>query len=261
MESFEISSLFTLSTPSEQAMILTLHSCANLNVYDSSKHHLGYNSTTGSLDVEIPNSDFFIDTDGTQYALLFTNGTYQVDLVGTSSGEYHLNIVGALNGNVVLDNCLNGAIFAQEKQEFSAVISETSVTFYMCAHIDINPATLNLESKGNWITAYIELSEGFDMQNVDISSIMLNGTISVALSAPIAIGDYDNDGISDLMVKFDRQAVANLILKNCQFIGTTGTMALTITGKLKDGTLFQGRATIRVIMPKLKGSGRFATPV
>jgi hypothetical protein len=109
---------------------------------------------------------------------------------------------------------------------------------------------LNLGSKGNWITAYIELGESLDMQNVDVSSILLNGTIPVASSAPVAFGDHDNDGIPDLMVKFDRQAVASLVLQNYQFSGKSGTVTLTLTGKLNDGTLFKGSATITVILPK-----------
>jgi hypothetical protein len=120
---------------------------------------------------------------------------------------------------------------------------------------DIDPDTLNLRSRGQWITAYIELPEGYDVADINVSTLVLNDTIPAELR-PIAVGDYDNDAIPDLMVKFDRQAVINLILQNYQFMDRFGTVALTITGKLYDGTPFQGTDTIRIIMPMPRGPFR-----
>jgi hypothetical protein len=99
---------------------------------------------------------------------------------------------------------------------------------------------------GKWITAYIELPEGYNVSDVNISSILLNGTIPVDMSAPITVGDYDNDGIPDLMVKFNRTAVCQLILsKGIKY----GNVTLMLSGKLYDGTEFEGSDTIRVRMP------------
>ncbi len=120
------------------------------------------------------------------------------------------------------------------------------------ATLDINPNTLSLRSEGKWITAYIELPEGYKVEDINVSSIMLNETIP-ALPMPIRIGDYDNDTIPDMMVKFDRQAVIQYIINNIDieelFEKRFITIALTITGYLYDGTLFQGTDTIRIIMP------------
>ncbi len=71
--------------------------------------------------------------------------------------------------------------------------------------IDIDPDTLNLKSKGKWVTVYIELSEGFDVEDIDIDTLELEGI--PAEDSPTEIGDYDDDGIPDLMVKFDRKAL------------------------------------------------------
>jgi hypothetical protein len=116
------------------------------------------------------------------------------------------------------------------------------------ANIDFNPDTLNLKSKGQWITAYIELPEGYDVNDINVSSIMLNATVP-AEPTPTAIGDYDSDGIPDLMVKFDRASVQQYILDNVPTEARFMTTVLTITGKLNDGTLFQGSGTIRIIFP------------
>jgi len=108
------------------------------------------------------------------------------------------------------------------------------------ATVDLDPDTLNLRSKGKWITAYIELPEGYDVNDIDISTIKLNDDVEAELK-PTAVGDYDNDGIPDLMIKFDRQKVIQLIGDSSE------TATLTITGKLYDGTPFEASDDITTI--------------
>jgi len=122
--------------------------------------------------------------------------------------------------------------------------------------IDIDSDTLNLKSRGKWITSYIELPEGYNVADINVSTLMLNETISAELR-PIAIRDYDNDAIPDLMVKFDRAKVISYILANVNMTELIEkrsiTVTLTITGKLYNGTPFQGSDTIRIIMPMPRG--------
>ncbi|UCE38659.1 MAG: hypothetical protein JSW00_05365 [Thermoplasmata archaeon] len=102
------------------------------------------------------------------------------------------------------------------------------------ATINIDPDTLNLKSKGRWITAYITLSDPYHVNDIDISSVMLEDTL------PAEWGDVQND---TLMVKFDRAEVED-------FIGTSQeNIELTITGELANGTQFEGSDAIRVIEP------------
>jgi N-acetylneuraminic acid mutarotase len=111
--------------------------------------------------------------------------------------------------------------------------------------VDIDPNTLSLKSNGRWVTAYIELPEGYDVSDINVSTIMLNGTVPSELR-PTAIGDYDSDGVPDLMVKFNRTAVSELVLS--QSI-KYGNVTLTMTGELYDGTTFEGSDVIRARMP------------
>ncbi|MCS7367684.1 MAG: hypothetical protein NDF52_07385 [archaeon YNP-WB-062] len=67
----------------------------------------------------------------------------------------------------------------------------------------------------------------------------MNETIP-AEPRPINVGDYDNDGVEDLMVKFDMQAVKSILI--------VGTQTITITGTVS-GIPFQGTDTIKVISP------------
>jgi hypothetical protein len=123
------------------------------------------------------------------------------------------------------------------------------------ATFDITPETLNLKSNGEWITGYIELPECYDVNDISLSTILLinqSGEIitPVDLTAPVTYGDYDNDGISDLMIKFNRTIVVDYF--NAKDVIDDGTgidyyVDLTITGKLIDETPFEGWDTIRVI--------------
>jgi hypothetical protein len=121
------------------------------------------------------------------------------------------------------------------------------------ATVDIDPNTLNLKSYGEWITGYIELPEGYDVADIDVSSILLNDTIP-AEADPICIDDYDSDGILDLMVKFDRANVISYVVANINIakLNEEGSMiiTLTVTGTLNDGTLFEGSDTIRILRPR-----------
>jgi hypothetical protein len=123
------------------------------------------------------------------------------------------------------------------------------------ATVDIQPQALNLRSIGKWITVYIEFPKGYDVSNINVSTIMLNDTIPIE-PKPMVIGDYDNDSIPDLMVKFDRQQVINYIMANVDmsrlYEERFMTITLTVTGKLNNSTPFQGSDTIKIILPMPK---------
>jgi len=117
---------------------------------------------------------------------------------------------------------------------------------YIPATLDIDPNTLNLGSKGNWITSYIEFPEDYDVNDINVSSIVLNDTVLLQ-PKPIEIGDYDNDAIPDLMVKFDRAKVIEYISEHVPITQKFMNIELTVTGYLNDGTPFQGTDTIKII--------------
>jgi len=120
------------------------------------------------------------------------------------------------------------------------------------ATIDIHPNALNLRSMGEWITCYIELPEGYNVSDIDIYSIRLNDTFPVSLlpkppvPVPTEIGDYDNDTIPDLMVKFNMTELTSHIY---HVLGIKhGNVTLTITGIVNE-TPFEGKDTIKVLLP------------
>lgn len=112
------------------------------------------------------------------------------------------------------------------------------------ATVDIDPNTLDLKSQGKWITAYITLPEGYDVGDIDISSIQLDGIIAAAWG-----NDCEDDA---LMVKFDREAVI-AYLKD-KGLALPAEVTLTVTGDIGD-LMFEGSDTIRVIEPPKPPAG------
>ncbi|MCH7909518.1 MAG: hypothetical protein IIB38_07875, partial [Candidatus Hydrogenedentes bacterium] len=92
----------------------------------------------------------------------------------------------------------------------------------IAALIDIDPDTLNTNSHGQWITAFITLPEGFAVSDIDHDSIQIQsvigstcGDLEASLPADVAgftpqEGDRDEDDIADLTVKFDRQLLLSM---------------------------------------------------
>ncbi len=100
------------------------------------------------------------------------------------------------------------------------------------ADVRINPRTINLASKGNWITCYIWLPDGYDVADIDPNSIRLEDEIKP----------------DSLRLDGEQQvAIARFTREDAQTTLEVGDINLKITGQLNDGTGFEGNDIIRVI--------------
>jgi hypothetical protein len=110
----------------------------------------------------------------------------------------------------------------------------------LAAAVDIDPNSLNLRSRGRWITCYIELPEGYDVNDIDVASVRFEGSLPPA-EKPYGVGDEDEDEIPDLMVKFARAEAGSLL--------TVGdSVEVTVSGMVL-GETFLGTDVIKVFMP------------
>lgn len=114
------------------------------------------------------------------------------------------------------------------KPAFSSAPVDFTITEIINAIIEIDPGKLNIESEGKWVTAHIELPEGYNVADIDVSSIELNGVIAEETSAKIS--DHK------LKVKFNRASVQSIL--------SPGVNIVTITGTLTSGIKFEGTDTI-----------------
>jgi PKD repeat protein len=168
------------------------------------------------------------DSDGEilLYNWNFGDGNTSIDMVANHSyscpGIYFVNLT--VSDNDDLTNMIQKIIVVSSKLQ---------------ATIDIDPDTLNLNSTGKWITCHIEFPDGYKVEDIDINTIMLNDVLP-ANTQPTNISDYDQDGIPDLMVKFDRQNIIDILEPG-------DNVEIIITGQLIDGTKFEGIDFIDVI--------------
>lgn len=126
------------------------------------------------------------------------------------------------------------------------IISLRPALLPITSDVNVDPDSLNVNSKGRWITCYLELPENYSVAEINVSSILLNQTIR-AEAHPTGIGDEDADGILDLMVKFNRTDVEGLVLANTSMASRFTEVVFTVTGSMQDGILFQGSDTTRII--------------
>jgi len=251
--------------PKLRLLVTKLKSPGELRVYDSQGRVTGL--VNGEIKNEIPGAEYSDDT----VTIFFPSDAYTYEVVGTATGIYGLTIISIEDGNATTFTATDiptapGAVhqytidwdaLSQGEEGVTVEVDSdgdgifehtftsdgelTSDDFMLqtVTTIDFDPDTLNLQSKGKWVTTYIELPEGCDVSAINVSTVMLNETVPAELH-PTGIGDYDSDGIADLMVKFDRQAVIDML-------PVGDAVNVTVTGELYDRTPFEGSGTIRVI--------------
>jgi len=222
---------FMVNTANDAPSAPTLHSPSEGSSLDTLNPALSINNASD------PDSDTL-----TYDFEIYTNGTLIQSITGIPqdiSGITSVTLTTALSDNTTY----NWRVRAYDGDRYGAWMDMTTFSTHLpvtniTATINFDPNTLNKKDNGKWVVVYIELPTGYNVSNIQISSILLNGTIH-AEAWPYSIGDYDKDGIPDLMIKFKRADVINLLPNGdrVQLLvnGTVGT------------TTFEGVDTIRVI--------------
>ncbi len=99
------------------------------------------------------------------------------------------------------------------------------------AEARILPRTINLASKGKWITCYIWLSDDYDVTDIDPGSVMLERQIK---AEQFTVDEQKQVATAT----FDREDVQSIL--------DVGDIKLTITCQLIDGTYFEATDIVQV---------------
>ena len=182
------------------------------------------------------------------------------DVYGNAGGDWtpHISDQYGINGNISLDPlfclednperpltvqssspCAPGLRLECEGMGAAGIGCRLGVA----VDIEIEPKVLNSRSRGRWITCYIELGEGLDPGSIDVATVILNDSIPAELH-PTGVGDHDDDGITDRMVKFPRSRVMAVL-------AGFGDIEVRVSGEIS-GLLFVGADTVRVLCANLK---------
>jgi hypothetical protein len=187
-----------------------------------------------------------IPGDGT-YSATFSqyndDGTYVFDLTAVTSGA------STFSGESLFISA-GDPTSAQPVPDFVRIASATAVVSgvpdFVVATVEYGPETLNLKSRGKYVTAYIELPDSFDPVEIDVAFITITAIDGIninpipAETRPTHVGDFDSDGTPDLMVKFSRSALQQVL--------TPGMRNIQLEG-LVDGQFFIGERSVGVIRP------------
>ena len=254
---------FMFYRPDRQRISAVVASPVELRVYDSEGRVSGL--VDGITMEEIPGSECFNNTVIVHYPV----GSYGFEVVGADEGSYGLTITTvARSGNTAFTaiDIPTGvrAVHQYSIDWIALLLDEKGVTVMVDADDDgvfehcfttgseltgdefvlktetiltIDPETLNLQAPGKWITAYIELPEGYAAEDIDI------GMVQLLYSGSELHADWGDlqDGV--FMAKFDWATVAGW------FEGLHDEeVELTVAGEV-NGIEFEGTGTIRVIDP------------
>ena len=105
----------------------------------------------------------------------------------------------------------------------------------LLATLEMDPgARFGPEHPGAWATARIELPAGLPVQDIDLSTLLLNESIALE-KGTVSVGDSDDDGVPDLTVNFSGKEAARCLKPSA------AAVELVISGKLKNGLPFEAR--------------------
>jgi hypothetical protein len=176
-----------------------------------------------------------------------TVALYYFDGVAWSSSSIH-------NQRVALDSGTAAYVEGEITHTSLYALLRTAVKTGPSVGVTLSPQVLNLNSRGEYISAELGFSEGagcFRLDTVRISAV--NGAALAEPVYPVKAGGKKKGGYAvqcaAAAVKFEREAVAAVLPANA-------VATITVSGTLNDGTAFAADAALRTIkhsMPNAAG--------
>ncbi|GGC84045.1 hypothetical protein GCM10007216_13350 [Thalassobacillus devorans] len=131
-----------------------------------------------------------------------------------------------------------------DRDEEGNIILGDFLQFQVNAQADITPPVINKhkgqnETGGPKAAVYIKLQEGFNLRDIKIDSVRLNGELEpLKNQKKNPVVDYDEDGELELKVQFSRNKLASTL--------ETGEQEVSVTGQLNSGLPFETTVTVTV---------------
>lgn len=180
---------------------------------------------------------------GATFSQYSDDGTYSFELVAQSVGGSTFS-----GEDVFIDagNPSNARPVPDFVRIGTATAIVTAVPDFIVATVEIGPETINLKSRGRFVTAYLELPRGFAPEDIRVSTVSITAVDGLpiapitARAKPTEIADFDNDGIGDLMVKFNRDAIQKVLSPSMRTLRIEG---------FASNILFVGERAVAVIDP------------
>jgi hypothetical protein len=92
--------------------------------------------------------------------------------------------------------------------------------------------------------SYVELPVEYDPADVVLETVMFNGVVLADAKFFVTDGDFNGNGIPDLMFKFSRSEIEDILTEGEE-------VEVTVTGEIRDTIYFVATDYIRVINPHM----------
>ncbi|HET9325636.1 MAG TPA: T9SS type A sorting domain-containing protein [Candidatus Eisenbacteria bacterium] len=170
----------------------------------------------------------------------YTSGPLSFDQANPSEDPPN-GLWGILN-NARAGGHMKAFLFTNQPDAF-ATGTWTNMEFEAGADVSvkITPSSFNPNSGGNFVSAVIEPAAPLSASDIDVSTLRLNGQLGPSSAEAPVLGDENENGITDLTVRFARTAAMNAI-------GSSGVAS--VTGEV-GGVCFVATDNVKVV--KVKG--------
>lgn len=111
------------------------------------------------------------------------------------------------------------------------------------ADLNIDPNTLNLQTNGNYVMAYMEPPAGYDAADILVETVLFEYEVP-AVTKFHEVGDANDNGVDDMMTKFLRSDVEGAVASGDDVV-------VTVVGEIDGLGWFTGTDVIRVIRPTM----------
>jgi hypothetical protein len=178
----------------------------------------------------------------TGFAVYRQNGASWIQIGTTPNGDNTYSDSGLAESTTYsyYVQAFNSAGDSTSSNHASATTFDPPPPVYVAA-VEFDPSEFKRDKKKGSIPAIIEIP-GANLELIDASSITANGV--AADQQEITFGDDDQDGIPDIVVEFNKQALLAVL--------PDSDSAVSVTGEFTDGALFEGTAQVTVIPAKGK---------